>query len=139
MVLYRSTDGGSNWSFSELGSYYGEMYPNMLRLTDRRLLFTFTLRAAVTPNVPPLGVQAILGEETPDGFHFDFRHDRIVLDAATPVGLPSGGGFGSSVQLDDGTLVTSYSYRTADQKTHCEVVLALTKKPPLAAVMAEAE
>jgi len=29
-------------------------------------------------------VRAVLGEETPDGFSFDFEHDRIMLDTKTP-------------------------------------------------------
>lgn len=33
-----------------------------------------------------------------------------MLDTKTPVDQASGGGFGPTVQLDDGTLVTSYSY-----------------------------
>ena len=98
------------------------MYPSILRLKSGTLLFTFTLRAAVMANTPPLGVQAVLGTETSAGFQFDFRHDRILIDTATPADQPSGGGFGNTVQLGDGMLVTSYSYRTADQKTHCEVV-----------------
>ena len=111
MVLFRSKDGGHNWHLEELGSYYGEMYPAILRLNDGRLLFTFTLREAIPPQEPPLGVRAVLGVETDDGFQFDFNHDRIVIDAKTRVDNDSGGGFGPTVQLDDGTLVTSYSYR----------------------------
>jgi len=125
MVLYRSKDGGANWTIEELGSYYGEMYPSFLRLQDGRLLFTFTVRAAVPPRLPPLGVRAVLGRETHDGFEFDFEHDRIMLDTKTPIGRDSGGGFGPTVQLDDGTLVTSYSYAgpgpRGDDK-HVEVV-----------------
>lgn len=79
---------------------------------------TFTLREVR----PPLGVHAVLGEETHDGFRFDFENDRLVLDEKTPVGMMSGGGFGPTVQLEDGTLVTAYSYRGADDKTHLEVV-----------------
>ncbi len=71
---------------------------------------------------PPLGVRAILGKETVDGFEFDFEHNRLMLDTKTPIGKPSGGGFGRTVQLDDGMLVTSYSYRGEDDKTHLEVV-----------------
>ena len=71
---------------------------------------------------PPLGVRALFGEETPEGFTFDFARDRLMLDAATPVGKSQGGGFGPTVQLDDGTLVTSYSYRGDDDQTHLEVV-----------------
>lgn len=98
------------------------MYPAILPLLDGRLLFTFTVRAAVAPARPPIGVQAVLGRQTSEGFRFDFKNDRIVLDNKTPVGALSGGGFGPTVQLDDGILVTSYSYRSADQKTHLEVV-----------------
>ena len=110
MVLYRSKDGGHHWALEELGSFYGEMYPSVLRLQDGRLLLTFTVRSVTPPREPPLGVQAVLGVETDDGFEFDFDLDRIVIDAKTPAGQMSGGGFGPTVQLDDGTLVTSYSY-----------------------------
>lgn len=48
--------------------------------------------------------------------------DRIMLDTKTPDGTPQGGGFGPTVQLDDGILVTSYSYRGEDGKSHLEVV-----------------
>ena len=50
-----------------------------------------------------------------------------MLDTRTPVGKYQGGGFGPTVQLEDGTLVTSYSYRGEDDKTHLEVV---RWKPP---------
>jgi len=110
MVLFRSSDGGRNWKLEELGSYYGEMYPAILPLADGRLLFTFTLREAIEPQQGPVGVRCIVGEETDNGFQFDFKHDRILVDAKTPLGVDSGGGFGPTVQLADGTLVTSYSY-----------------------------
>jgi len=126
LLLFRSKDGGRTWRSQELGSYYGEMYPAILRLRDGRLLMTFTLRAAVAPNVRPLGVRCLVGRETDGGFKFDFKHDRIMLDTKTPDDSISGGGFGPTVQLDDGTLVTAYSYagpagwRGAD--FHIEVV-----------------
>jgi len=122
MVLYRSKDGGRNWSYEELGSHYAEMYPSILRLQDGRLLFTFTMRTAVEPNVLPLGLRAVIGVETRDGFAFDFRHDRIMLDTKTPANLTSGGGFGNTVQLADGTLVTTCSYRVPVNTTRCEVI-----------------
>ena len=119
MALFRSRDGGANWSLDpEMGNYYGEHYQALLRLKDGRLLFTFTVRALR----PPLGVHAVLGTVLPDGFKVNFDHDRVVIVQKTPVGKPSGGGFGPTVQLDDGTLVTSYSFRGADNKTHLEVV-----------------
>ena len=119
MIVLRSRDNGNHWSMDKpLGSYYGEMYPAVLRLKDGRLLLTFTVRALR----PPLGVHAVLGVEQPDGLAFDFIQDRIVLDSKTPVGASSGGGFGPTVQLGDGTLVTALSYREPDGKTRLEVV-----------------
>ena len=121
MIVYRSADGGRTWELDKpLGSYYGEHYPSVLRLADGRLLLTFTVRALR----PPLGVRAVLGTQQHDGFQFDFGHDRLMLETKTPVGLVSGGGYGNTVQLDDGTLVTPYSYRTASGNVglHLEVV-----------------
>ena len=67
-------------------------------------------------------MRAVLGEKRDDGFSFDFEHDRLMLDAKTPLDQPSGGGFGRTVQMEDGTLVTSYSYMGGDGAFHCEVV-----------------
>ena len=119
LVVFRSRDGGQHWTMEkELGSYYGEMYPAVLRLDDARLLLTFTVRGARSP----LGVHAVFGRETDDGFEFDFEHDRLVLDAQTPINIDSGGGFGPTVQLDDGTLVTAYSWRDRERLTHIEAM-----------------
>lgn len=80
-----------------------------IAVADRKLLTTGRVRA-------------ILGNETDDGFEFDFAHDRLMLDTRTPIDKPQGDGCGPTVQLDDGTLVTSYSYRGEDDKTRLEVV-----------------
>jgi hypothetical protein len=117
-ILYSSADNGATFERREDFGDYGEMYMSLLRLRDERLLLTFTVRDLK----PPLGVRALLGEETEDGFALDFSKDRLILDARTPIGRDQGGGFGPTVQLDDGTLVTSYSYRGPDDKTHLEVV-----------------
>jgi hypothetical protein len=117
-ILFSSADGGKTFDrIRDLGDY-GEMYMSILRLQDKRLLLTFTVRDLK----PPLGVRAIPGVETMGGFEFDFGRDRVMLDTRTPVGKSQGGGFGPTVQLKDGTLVTSYSYRGKDEKTHLEVV-----------------
>lgn len=117
-ILFYSDNQGRTFHRDRDFGDYGEMYMSLLRLQDKRLLLTFTVRDLQ----PPLGVRALIGEESPDGFAFDFARDRLLLDAATPIGMAQGGGFGPTVQLDDGTLVTSYSYRGEDDKTHLEVV-----------------
>ena len=116
-MLWSSTDGAKTFDrVSDFGDY-GEMYMSLLRLQDRRLLLTFTVRK----RQPPLGVRAIPGRETDDGFEFDFAHDRVMLDTKTGSRY-QGGGFGPTVQLDDGTLVTACSYRGENNKTHLEVI-----------------
>jgi hypothetical protein len=116
-LLYASDDLGRTFrQIAPLGDY-GEMYMSILRLADARLLLTFTVRDLA----PPLGVRAVPGVETRDGFTFDSARDRLMLDTKTG-SRAQGGGFGPTVQLADGTLVTSYSYRGEDDKTHLEVV-----------------
>ncbi len=118
MILFRSRDGGATWSREpDLKSVYGEMYPSVIRLSDGRLLMTFTVRDLN----PPLGVHAVFGVERDDGFTFAFDTDRLVIDAKTPLDSDSGGGFGPTVQLEEGTLVTSYSYRGVDRQPHMEI------------------
>jgi hypothetical protein len=118
LVVFETSDLGRTLSpVSTLGEL-GNMYPSILRLQDGRLLFTFTVRTGRTP----LGIRSVLGEETHDGFHFDCAHDRFLLDPQTAPDVTSGGGFGPTVQLDDGTLVTSYSWRDAGNVTHLEVM-----------------
>ena len=116
-IRFSSGDGGKTFDRIEDFGDYGEMYLSLLRLRDSRLLLTLTVRDLK----PPLGVRAIIGQETDDGFEFDFAHDRIMLDTKTG-DRAQGGGFGPTVQLSDGTLVTSCSFRGDDGKTHLEIV-----------------
>ena len=108
MILFATDDLGRTWHNVRDFGAYGQMYPSILRLADGRLLLTFTQRA----NADSLGLRATVGVEHDDGFEFDLDRDLIMIDTNTPKGMPSGGGFGRTVQLDDGTLVSSYSYRT---------------------------
>ncbi len=117
-ILFSSLNQGRTFERIQDFGDYGEMYMSLLRLSDKRMLLTFTVRDLK----PPLGVRALLGKETNEGFEFDWKTDRLRLDAKTPVGKDQGGGFGPTVQLADDTLVTSYSYRGKDNKTHVEVV-----------------
>ncbi len=112
LKVFSSTDLGRTWQPGpDLGDY-GTMFHSVLRLQDGRLLLTYTCRSID----PPLGVRAVLGTESDTGFAFDFTHDILLIDTKTPIGRGSGGGFGPTVQLDDGTLVTSYSYWPPDDK-----------------------
>lgn len=119
-MLWRSTDNGRTWrKHKEGGRFgtYGEMYPRFLRLKEGRLLLTFTVRSNSTDG-QPLGLRAIISPD--DGETWDFEHDRIVISNRNDG--PSGGGFGNTIQLADGTLVSCYSYRGPDDKTHVEAV-----------------
>jgi len=118
LILYETTDEGHSFKPVRPMGTHGEMYPALLRLADGRLLLTFTVRALRRP----LGVRAIVGKETADEMKLDLEHDRFMVDTQTALNAYSGGGFGRSEQLDDGTLVTSYSWRDAQFITHVEVM-----------------
>ena len=68
----------------------------------------------------PLGIQAIVSYD--EGETWDFENDRLIVESRTPEGTASGGGYGNTIELQDGTLITCYSYRDADDKTRLEVV-----------------
>ena len=120
MMLWLSTDRGHSWHKQKEGGrfgIYGEMYPRFLKLADGRLLLNFTVRSGSTDGYP-LGVRAIISDD--DGETWDFRHDRMVISYENEGA--SGGGFGNTVQNADGSLVSCYSYRGKDGKTHVEAV-----------------
>jgi hypothetical protein len=133
MVVYETSDKGKTWHDRRDFGTYGEMYPSILKLRDGRLLLTYTVRALN----PRKGLRAVLGHEDEDGLHFDFENDVILIEAKTPEDAYSGGGFGNTVQLDDSTLVTPYSYadparaQTNDIAGSC-LELARWKLPPRA-------
>lgn len=110
MLRCESTDNGQTWSELRDHGDYGMMYPRIIRLQDDRLLMTFTQRGVFYP----IGLQAILSQD--DGETWDFEADRIIIEGKTPWGMVSGGGFGNTVQLADGTLVSCYTYRAADNE-----------------------
>ena len=90
---------------------YGEMYPQLLRLKDGRILYNFTRKSGEYP----VGIQAVVNYD--EGTSWDFDTDRIIVESRTPTAIAdkvrtygSGGGYGNTVQLPDETLITSYSY-----------------------------
>ena len=92
------------------------MYCRVLRLRDGRRLLTYTQRAVSWP----IGLRAMLSYD--DGETWDFENDQIILEGFTPWGAESGGAFGNTLELADGTLVSCYSYRASDSRTYIEVV-----------------
>ncbi|MFM2095835.1 MAG: hypothetical protein RIS70_2959 [Planctomycetota bacterium] len=119
-MLWKSTDAGRTWRRHRDGGRfgsYGEMYPRFLKLQDGRLLLTFTVRSNAKDGFP-LGLRALISDD--DGESWDFEQDRIVISDRNHGA--SGGGFGNTVQLQDGTLVSVYSYRGEDDATRVEAV-----------------
>ena len=119
-MLWTSDDNGATWKrYGKYGTFgaFGEMYFRFLRLHDRRLLCTFTVRSMATDG-QPMGLRAVVSYD--DGQTWDFDHDRLVLEYLTPG--RNGGHFGNTIQLEDGALVTVYSYRGADGYTHVEAM-----------------
>lgn len=125
-IFTKSADGGVSWSdIQDCPGYtgnlesYGQMYPRVMRLQDGRLLMTFTNRSLV----PPLGLRAVLSED--GGDTFNFQHDHLIIDEKTAPGWTSGGGFGNTIQLPNGSFISCYSYATTPQGNehpHVEVV-----------------
>jgi hypothetical protein len=115
-LVCRSMDGGRTWSsLADFGDY-GKHYIRPLRLADGRLLVTYTQRSTFFP----LGLRALVSHD--DGDTWDFLIDQILIEGRTSWGLQSGGGFGNTVQLADGELLSCYSYRDAGNQTRIEVV-----------------
>lgn len=66
-------------------------------------MMTFTKRGTNTP----LGLRAAFSND--GGQTWDFDNDHIIIDDNTPSGWASGGGFGNTIQLSDGSLISAYS------------------------------
>lgn len=115
MMRCESTDLGQNWGELRDFGDYGMHYPRVIRLQDGRLLLTFTQRGVFYP----IGLQAVLSYD--DGETWDFQSDRLIIEGKTGWGIPSGGGFGNTIQLADGTLVSCSTYR-CNNDTPLEVI-----------------
>ena len=111
-----SDDGGKTWKNIRSFGDYGVHYIRIIKLQDGRLLMTYTQRALYYP----YGLRAMLSYD--NGRSWDFNSDRIIIEGKTPWGYPWGTGFGNTVQLSDGTLVSCYSYMDWDDVSHAEVV-----------------
>ena len=118
-VLFASEDNGRSWRPERAVGFPTLMYPSIVNLADNRLLLTYTVRE-IPPEgsgciYPRVGIQAIAAEERGAGrIDFDFSRDVIVIDDSTPDSMRNAGGFGNTLQLSDGTLVTPFSYPLID-------------------------
>ena len=116
MMWTSSDDLGLTWDqVTDFGDY-GQHYPRVLKLRDGRLLMTFTQRGMTYP----LGLRGMISYD--DGENWEFDADQLVIEGFSPWGGDSGGGFGNTVQLTDGTLVSCYSYTEASREPYIEVV-----------------
>lgn len=116
-LLCESTDNGRTWSNLQDFGDYGIMYIRVIRLRDGRLLMTYTRRSLL---FPPSGLGAAFSYD--DGETWELESDILILEGKTPWCVASGGGFGNTLELEDGTFVTAYTYRGADEQTHLEVM-----------------
>lgn len=112
-IVFESGDAGVSWQPVNAFPILGCMYPSVCSLGDSQYLFTYTQRVPLQGR--PMGVYALVLWEQPDGaFHTIPDQDLIVIDEKTPNCYDSGGGFGNTLRLSDGTLLTPYSYMDAD-------------------------
>ncbi len=108
-IIFESKDNGLSWSPHSAIPLIGCMYPSVCNLGGGKALFTFTKR--VPSNGLEMGVYACFLEEQKDGLVMaNVQSDLIVISERTHPYLQSGGGFGNTLLLDDGTLITPYSY-----------------------------
>jgi hypothetical protein len=112
-IVFHSTDSGRSWTPVNAFPILGCMYPSVCSLGNGRYLFTYTQRVPLEDR--HMGVYAlVLGEQADGTFRADPDQDLIVIDEKTPDYFDSGGGFGNTLRLQDGSLVTPYSFLDAD-------------------------
>merc|ERR1712113_986920 len=103
----------------------GELYPRFVRLpsvSGGGALLTFTVRCGMhveaesgqcnsTFDGHGLGLRAIVSRD--DGVSWDLAHDRFIVSTKDGFGV-SGGGYGNTLPLSNGDLISVYSYNNND-------------------------
>jgi len=105
--LYQSesNDGGKTWSCPFRTDIWG--FPaNLLVLKDGRVHCSYGYRK------PPYGVRAVISED--EGRTWDIRNEIVIRND----GLHGDLGYPSSVQLDDGSVLTVYYFHTGKHGKH---------------------
>jgi len=116
-LLVESTDGGATWGQPRSFLGYSETDAHLVKLEDGRLLCTYHNMHV------PFGIMAILSED--QGQTWDKEHPIYLARAWGPAG-----GWPSSVQLDDGTIVTAYCIQAYRGEGHDTVVESVRWKLP---------
>ena len=112
-IIFESGDDGHSWTAVQALPILGCMYPSLCSLGRGCYLFTYTQRVPLADR--HMGVYGLVLQEREDGtFGADVTRDVIVIDEKTPDHYDSGGGFGNTLRLRDGALLTPYSYLEAD-------------------------
>lgn len=96
LVQADSSDGGYSWSEPRPITEDTEIPADVIRLEDGRLLLTYGRRT------PPHGVQGMVSRD--EGRTWDADHKLFLVGDSSTRDC----GYPSSVQLDDGTIVTAY-------------------------------
>jgi hypothetical protein len=112
-IIFESKDNGITWEPVCGIPLIGCMYPSVTPMGNRRHLMTFTKR--VPGDGLRMGVYATLLTENKDGsFAVNLDKDLIVIDEKTDDAFQTGGGFGNTLPLDDGSMLSVYSYYHVD-------------------------
>ena len=112
-IIFESKDNGLSWKPVCGIPLIGCMYPSVIPLSKGKHLMTFTKR--VPGEGLRMGVYATVLSENPDGsFAIDLDKDLVVIDEKTDDAFQTGGGFGNTLRLDDGSLLSVYSYYHVD-------------------------
>ncbi|MFV2066285.1 MAG: sialidase family protein [Pirellulales bacterium] len=112
-IIFESKDNGVSWDPVNGIPLVGCMYPSVIPLGDHKHLLTFTKR--VPGDGLRMGVYAtVLTEKRDRSFSVTLDKDLIVIDEKTDDAFQTGGGFGNTLPLDDGSLISVYSYYHVD-------------------------
>jgi len=106
-ILLKSTDQGKTWSEPKLLSPQGQENAHLLELSDGRILCSFTSR------IP--GLFGVVLRMSSDG-GAKWSLPVVLLSSAARDWRKTDCGYPSSIQLDDGTIVTAYYFGPKNPK-----------------------